>query len=120
MRIGKKGRSKGNKDTQNVNQAADTFVHTPTNELFVADGYGNRRIIVFDADTGAFKRMWGAFGNEPLDNVPEPPKVPENQRIPAKEVTGPGPDQFVQPVHAARVSKAGLVYVSHRGGSPMQ
>ena len=110
MQIGRKGQSKGNKDTQNVKQAADTFVHTPTNELFVADGYGNRRIIVFDADTGAFKRMWGAFGNEPLDNVPEPAKVPEDQRIPAKEVTGNGPDQFVQPVHAARVSKDGLVY----------
>jgi hypothetical protein len=66
MQIGRKGQSKGNKDTQNVKQAADTFVHTPTNELFVADGYGNRRIVVFDADTGAFKRMWGAFGNEPL------------------------------------------------------
>jgi hypothetical protein len=84
-------------------QAADTFVHAATNELFVADGYGNRRIVVFDADTGAFKRMWGAFGNEPLDNVPAPPKVPEDQRIPAKEATGPGPDQFVPPVHAARV-----------------
>jgi sugar lactone lactonase YvrE len=75
---------------------------------------------VFDADTGAFKRMWGAFGNEPLDNVPEPPKVPDDQRIPAKEATGPGPDQFVQPVHAARVSKDGLVYVSDRGGKRVQ
>src|SRR5689334_2667547 len=66
MQIGRKGASKGNRDTANVNMAADTFVYTKTNELFVADGYGNRRIIVFDADTGAFKRMWGAFGNEPL------------------------------------------------------
>jgi len=120
MQIGKKGASKGNKDTQNVNQAADTFVHSPTNELFVADGYGNKRIIVFDADTGTFKRMWGAFGNEPLDNVPEPPKVPEDQRIPAKEATGRGPEQFVRPVHAARVSNDGLVYVSDRGGKRVQ
>jgi DNA-binding beta-propeller fold protein YncE len=120
MQIGKKGQSKGNKDTENVKQAADTFVHAATNELFVADGYGNRRIVVFDADTGKFKRMWGAFGNEPLDNVPEPPKVPEDQRIPAKEATGPGPDQFVTPVHAARVSNDGLVYVSDRGGKRVQ
>jgi sugar lactone lactonase YvrE len=75
---------------------------------------------VFDADTGKFKRMWGAFGNEPLDNVPEPPKVPEDQRIPAKEVTGRGPEQFVRPVHAARVSNDGLVYVSDRGGKRVQ
>jgi DNA-binding beta-propeller fold protein YncE len=120
MQIGHKGQSKGNKDTQNVNQAADTFVYTPTNELFVADGYGNRRVIVFDADTGAFKRMWGAFGNEPLDNVPAEPKVAEGDRIPAKEQTGPGPLQFVRPVHAVRVSNDGLVYVSDRGGKRVQ
>jgi hypothetical protein len=120
MQIGRKGESKGNKDTQNVNMAADTFVYDKTNELFVADGYGNKRIIVFDADTGAFKRMWGAFGNEPLDNVPTPAKIPEDQRIPAKEVSGNGPDQFVPPVHAARVSNDGLVYVSDRGGKRVQ
>jgi len=120
MQIGKKGASKGNSDTQNVRQAADTFVHSKTNELFVADGYGNRRIIVFDADTGAFKRMWGAFGNVPADKVPAKPKVPEESRIPAMEETGDGPDQFVPPVHAARVSNDGLVYVSDRGGKRVQ
>ena len=117
LQIGRKGASKGNKDTANVNMAADTFVYTKTNELFVADGYGNRRIIVFDADTGAYKRMWGAFGNEPLDNLPAAlkPKV----RIPAKEETGSGPDQF-NTVHAARVSNDGLVYVSDRAGKRVQ
>ena len=120
MQIGHKGASNGNRDTKNVNQAADTFVYTPTNELFVADGYGNRRVIVFDADTGAFKRMWGAFGNAPLDTVAPEPKVAEADRIPAKEETGPGPLQFVRPVHAARVSNDGLVYVSDRGGRRVQ
>lgn len=119
MQIGKKGQSKGNKDTQNVNQAADTFYYAKTNELIVADGYGNKRIIVFDADTGAFKRMWGAFGNELLDDVP-PPKVPEASRIPASMETGRGPEQFVRPVHAARVSNDGLIYVSDRGGKRVQ
>jgi len=120
MQIGKKGASKGNTDTENVNQAADTFYHAKTNELFVADGYGNRRLIVFDADTGAFKRMWGAFGNAPADKVPPKPKVPEESRIPAMEETGNGPDQFVPPVHAARVSNDDLVYVSDRGGKRVQ
>ena len=121
MQIGRKGQSKGNTDTQNVNQAADTFVYAKTNELFVADGYGNRRVIVFDADTGAFKRMWGAFGKPPTDIKPAPkPKVPEGSRIPAKEETGNGPDQFEPPVHAARVSNDGLVYVSDRGGKRVQ
>jgi DNA-binding beta-propeller fold protein YncE len=120
MQIGRKGASKGNADTQNVNMAADTFIYTKTNELFVADGYGNRRIIVFDADTGAFKRMWGAFGKEPADKLPPAPKVPEESRIPAKEETGPGPDQFQNPVHGVRVSNDGLVYVSDRGGKRVQ
>jgi DNA-binding beta-propeller fold protein YncE len=122
MQLGKKGASKGNTDTANVKGAADTFVHTPTNELFVADGYGNRRVIVFDADTGAFKRMWGAFGNKPIDDVPDPPKVPEDRRIPAKELTAQdrGPEQFITPVHATRVSKDNMVYVSDRGGKRVQ
>ena len=119
MQIGRKGQSKGNKDTQNVNQAADTFYYAKTNELIVADGYGNSRIIVFDADTGAFKRMWGAFGKEP-DTLPARAKVPEGLRIPAKEETGTGPEQFDRPVHAARVSNDGLVYVSDRGGKRVQ
>jgi len=122
MQLGKKGASKGNADTANVKGAADTFVHTPTNELFVADGYGNRRVIVFDADTGAFKRMWGAFGNRPVDDVPEAAKVPEDRRIPAKELTDRdrGPEQFITPVHVTRVSKDNFVYVSDRGGKRVQ
>jgi DNA-binding beta-propeller fold protein YncE len=111
MQIGRAGQSKGNADTQNLNMPADAFVHTPTNELFVADGYGNRRIIVFDADTGRFKRMWGAFGGVPTDEAPNP-------AIPDAELRGAS--QFVQPVHAVRVSKDGLAYVSDRGGKRVQ
>ena len=111
MQIGHAGKSRGNSDTDNLNQPADTFVHAATNELVVADGYGNRRIIVFDADTGRFKRMWGAFGNRPSDEPPNP-------ALPDVEPTGAA--QFVQPVHAARVSNDGLVYVSDRGGKRVQ
>jgi hypothetical protein len=48
-------------------------VYKKTNEAFVADGYGNRRVIVIDADTGAFKRMWGGFGNTPFEAQPAAP-----------------------------------------------
>jgi hypothetical protein len=111
MQIGRAGQSKGNADTQNLNQPADTFVHARTNELFVADGYGNRRVIVFDAGTGRFKRMWGAFGNVPTDAPPDPALPDADDK---------GAPQFVQPVHAARVSNDGLVYVSDRGGKRVQ
>jgi len=111
MQIGRAGQSKGNADTANLNKPADAFVHAPTNELFVADGYGNRRIIVFDADTGRFKRMWGAFGNVPSDAAPNPADPDADPK---------GAPQFVQPVHAARVSQDGHVYVSDRGGKRVQ
>ena len=67
LQIGGSDKSGGNKDTAAVNKPADAYVYAKTKEVFVADGYGNRRVIVFDADTGAFKRMWGAFGNVPED-----------------------------------------------------
>lgn len=59
MQIGKRGASKGSLDTENFNNPADIQVFEKTNEVFVADGYVNRRVIVMDADTGKFKRMWG-------------------------------------------------------------
>ncbi|MBV9430012.1 MAG: hypothetical protein JO084_20020 [Bradyrhizobiaceae bacterium] len=107
MQIGRSNQSKGNADTANVHRAADTWVHPPTNELFVADGYGNHRVIVFDADTGAFKRMWGAFGNKPVDD--------DHCEIvtPKTFSDGPGPDQF-SVVHAIRVAHDGTVYVADR------
>ena len=71
MQIGHRGKSKGSLDTDNFNNAADIYVYPKTNEVFVADGYVNRRVIVLDADTGKFKRMWGAYGNTPDDNGAE-------------------------------------------------
>ena len=57
MQIGHSGQSKGNVDTENVHQATDVFVDTDAKEVYAADGYGNKRVIVFDSETGAFKRM---------------------------------------------------------------
>ena len=51
---------------------AKTLVDPKTNELYVADGYGNHRVIVFDADTGQYKRHWGAYGHKPDDTDPRP------------------------------------------------
>ena len=74
LQIGGPDRSGGNTDTASVNKPADAFVYPKTNELFVADGYGNRRVIVFDAETGRFKRMWGGFGSAPID-APAAPRA---------------------------------------------
>ena len=64
MQIGKPGKSKGSNDTENLRLPAKTYVDPQTNELFVADGYGNHRVIVFDAETGKYKRHWGAYGHK--------------------------------------------------------
>jgi len=108
--IGRRDQSGGNNDTKNLKRPCEIFVYKKTNEAFVADGYGNRRAIVLDADTGAFKRMWGAFGNTPLD---PPSGQPERQR------EGPGPQQFGT-VHGVKVSNDGLVYVADRNNQRIQ
>jgi DNA-binding beta-propeller fold protein YncE len=112
MQIGHSNQSKGNADTQNLHRPADEQVYAPTNELFVADGYGNHRVIVFDADTGAFKRMWGAFANKPEDD--------DHCDILRKtNFDAPGPQQL-SVVHSLRVANDGLVYVADRENRRVQ
>src|SRR3954468_17456525 len=67
MQIGKPRTSKGSNDTENLRLPAKSLVNPKTNEVYVADGYGNRRVIIYDADTGKYKRHWGAYGNKPDD-----------------------------------------------------
>ena len=83
-------------------------VYPKTNEVFVADGYGNRRVIVFDADTGTYKRHWGAYGKNPDDKAP-------NVRL----LTGPGTQQF-NTVHGITISNDDFVYVADRGNNRIQ
>ncbi len=104
--FGARGKSTGNADTVNVHQPADVFVHAPSNELFVADGYGNQRVVVFDADSGKFKRAWGAFGNVP------PPAMTANP--PQSAAAGTEPPQQFGLVHAVKVSRDNIVYVADR------
>ncbi|HEX3702472.1 MAG TPA: beta-propeller fold lactonase family protein [Vicinamibacterales bacterium] len=108
LQIGKRGASTGSLDTANFNNAADIYVYPKTNEVFVADGYVNRRVVVLDADTGAFKRMWGAYGKPPDDAA-------SKERL----YEGPAPQQF-NLVHGVRVSDDGLVYVADRMNNRVQ
>jgi hypothetical protein len=108
FQVGRRGQSKGSLDTANFNNAADIYVHPATNEAFIADGYVNRRVVVLDADTGAFKRMWGAYGKPPDDSVPN-----------TRQDDGPGPAQF-NTVHGIKVSTDGLVYVADRINNRVQ
>jgi DNA-binding beta-propeller fold protein YncE len=117
LQIGRRDSSGGNNDTKNLRSPSDVFVHRKTNEVFVADGYTNRRVVVFDAGTGAFKRMWGAFGNPPLDRTPAPPGAEAPPQ--PLDTEGPGPPQFGLP-HAIEVSNDGLVYLADRPNRRIQ
>jgi DNA-binding beta-propeller fold protein YncE len=109
MQIGKPKSSKGNNDTANLRLPAKIFVDPKTNEAYIADGYGNHRVIVYDADTGKYKRHWGAYGHKPEDTVPGPydPNAPPSQ-------------QFSTPLHCAELSNDNLVYVCDRENDRIQ
>lgn len=109
MQIGKPNHAGGSDDLAHLRLPAKSLVDPKTNEVYVADGYGNRRVIVFDADTGAYKRHWGAYGNKP-DDTQLPPYNPNDP--PAK--------QFRTPVHAVTLSKDGLLYVCDRTNDRIQ
>jgi DNA-binding beta-propeller fold protein YncE len=112
MQIGHAGKNKGSNDTENLGGPAGLFVYPKTNELFVADGYFNHRVIVFDADTGVYKRHWGAYGKKPEDDYKFPPR--------AQLIHGQAPPQFNNPVHAVLVSNDDLVYVADRTNNRLQ
>ena len=109
MQIGHPHSSKGSNDVENLRLPAKTMVDPVTNELYVADGYGNHRVIVFDADTGKYKRHWGAYGNKP-DDTPLGPYNPD----------APPAQQFRNPVHCAEMSVDRLLYVCDRVNDRLQ
>ncbi len=109
MQIGHPGQSKGSNDLENLKGPAKMFIDKDANELYVADGYGNHRIIVFDADSGKYKRHWGAYGHKPDDTSlgPYNPDAPPAQ-------------QFRNPVHCTELAHDGLLYVCDRVNDRIQ
>jgi hypothetical protein len=81
-------------------------------EIYIADGYLNRRVLVYDLATGAYKRGWGAYGR-PLAEI-------SNDSPPAYDPAAPPRRDFQGSVHAVRISADGLVYVSDRQGNRIQ
>ena len=109
LQIGRSGQSQGSNDTANLGSPADINVDVAAREVYVADGYRNRRVIVFDSETGAYKRHWGAYGKRPSDDA-TPPYDPAR----------PPSQQFGNPVHCARLAKDGLLYVCDRTNDRFQ
>ncbi|HEX3376666.1 MAG TPA: hypothetical protein VHS29_07380 [Candidatus Acidoferrales bacterium] len=103
--------------------AAEMVVDPKTNLMYIADGYGNRRVLIVDAATGKYVGHFGAYGQNPV--------VGENG---GGEDAGEGagswpadfkagnlkPKFFRSPVHCAKLASDGLLYVCDRGNNRVQ
>ena len=104
LEVGKFGMgSEGSNSTQYLGNPTDVYVDPKTDEAYITDGYINHRIIVVNATTGAYKRLWGAFGHKP-DDTP----------MPRFSRSDPPRQQFDTP-HCITMSNDLLLYVCDRG-----
>jgi DNA-binding beta-propeller fold protein YncE len=110
LQVGKPGQQRDSNATAWLGSPADVAVDVAAKEVFAADGYGNRRVAVFDSETGAYKRHWGAYGNKPA----------ADDKLPAYDPTVPLSKSFGNPVHCVRLSNDGLVYVCDRVNDRIQ
>jgi hypothetical protein len=108
LQLGKHGVRSGSNDLENFWQPTKIFPDPIANEVYVSDGYGNRRVVVLDADSGKYKRHWGAYGNRPSD-----------EKLPPYDPAMPPSKQF-STVHCVIVSVDGLVYVCDRVNDRIQ
>ncbi len=89
-----------NESRERLHRPSGAVVDPETGEVFIADGYGNKRIVVFDAD-GQYLRQWGHLAN-------------------AGEREARTPGTFTEVVHCIEMSRDGLVHVCDRQGDRVQ
>jgi NHL repeat len=104
--LGRRAAPTSSTDLTQFGLVASLVLDADANEIYAADGYGNHRVAVLDADTGAIKRIWGAYGRPPTD-----------QDLPKYNPDSP---QFANPVHCVILTKDGLVYVCDRSNNRVQ
>jgi hypothetical protein len=107
--FGHMGKTGGSNNTENFGRPAKIFVDPAANEAYISDGYLNRRVVVIDADSGQFKRYWGAYGNKPDDT-----------NLGRYDPDAPPAKQFRNPVHCAELANDGLLYVCDRVNDRIQ
>jgi hypothetical protein len=106
--IGKPGVTEGSASRTSLNRPAGLEVDAAANELYVADGHGNRRIVVFDATSGEYKRHWGAYG-----------AAPDDATSGAYDPAAPPSKQF-RTVSCVTIARNGMVYVCDRQNNRIQ
>jgi DNA-binding beta-propeller fold protein YncE len=112
QQIGKAGSTGGSNSKSQLGRPAHMVTDEAAGELYVADGYLNRRIVVFDAKTGDYKRHWGAYGTKEATDEKLPPYTPVAITQLSKS--------FSNPVHCVRLARDGLVYVCDRANDRIQ
>jgi DNA-binding beta-propeller fold protein YncE len=108
LQIGRPGTIEGSFSKTTLNRPAGFAVDAAANEVYVADGIENRRVVVFDSATGAYKRHWGAYG-EPTNEAPSPTYDPDKP-----------PSKQFNVVSCVEIAKDGLVYVCDRKNDRIQ
>ena len=109
LTIGEPGINKGSDAPDHLGGPANFYVEPKTNEIFIADGYRNKRVVVYDAETGKYLRHWGAYGKPPDDTYEY--EYPVNMDDP--------PQQY-STLHGIVGTKDGLIYVADRRGNRIQ
>ena len=103
LQIGKPGNGNDSNSKERLGSPADVAVDVVEREVFAADGYANHRVVVFDSETGAYKRHWGAYG-----------KIPSDDKAPPYDPAGSAHWEFSNPVHCIRIGPDDLLYVCDR------
>jgi hypothetical protein len=123
MILGRFNETGGSNDTGLMGRPSEIWVDAADNEVFVADGYGNRRVIVFDGATGKYLRHWGAYGRRPEDPARRGGAAgAAGGRAGgqgAADVPSAPPQQFSVP-HGIAGSRDGLIYLADRANNRLQ
>jgi len=107
LQIGTPGQSDGPDSTTTLSRPAALAIDDGANEVYVADT-GNRRIIVFDATTGAYKRHWFGSGDKTSSAAPA-----------AYDPAAP-PVRSFRDVTCVKIAADGMVYVCDRASNRIQ
>ena len=107
LTIGTAGKMDGPDSQSTLNRPSAIAVDTAANEVFVAD-MGNRRVVVFDADKGTYKRHWFAYGERTAGAAP-------GAYNPAEQ-----PAKSFRDLTCIEISRDGLVYVCDKSSNRIQ
>ena len=107
LQIGAPGKMEGADSKTTLNGPQAVAVDEAANEVYVADS-GNHRVVVFDSESGAYKRHWGAFGEKPIaaGGGPYDPNA--------------APARQFRDVTCIEIAKDGMIYVCDRTSNRIQ